>query len=121
MTEQQERGIVKPFCAPVLLSETFRQYYILGLVVIQYVLPLLIISVAYAEMARKLWGSNAPGNKEESRDENNLKNKKKVSKSCIFFVVSVNENNEIQSRRQIHYFGDVEWTDGGDLEVKSLI
>ncbi|ODM99928.1 Neuropeptide Y receptor, partial [Orchesella cincta] len=85
--EMAENGIYKPFCAPVSLSETFRIYYIYTLVVIQYVLPLLIISVAYARMATRLWGTSTPGNKEESRDENTLRNKKKVVKMLAVVVL----------------------------------
>ncbi|ODM95715.1 Neuropeptide Y receptor [Orchesella cincta] len=67
----------KPFCTNLGLSPTFRMYYTLGLVVIQYFFPLIIISAAYTHMATKLWGTTAPGNKEESRDAVVLRNKKK--------------------------------------------
>ncbi|ODM92526.1 Tachykinin-like peptide receptor 99D, partial [Orchesella cincta] len=61
-------GNTKPFCTNLGLSPTFRTYYTLGIVVVQYFFPLIIISVAYAHMATKLWGTTAPGNKEELRD-----------------------------------------------------
>jgi len=86
--ELKENGVTKPFCAPVSLTEPLRNFYIYFLVVIQYILPLVIISVAYARMAAKLWGTSTPGNKEESRDENTLRNKKKVSGIVMIFLYS---------------------------------
>ncbi|CAB0018648.1 unnamed protein product, partial [Nesidiocoris tenuis] len=53
-----------------------RAYRII-LVLVQYFIPLAIISYAYARMAHRLWGSRAPGNAQHSRDRNLLKNKKK--------------------------------------------
>ncbi|ODM90740.1 Neuropeptide Y receptor [Orchesella cincta] len=67
----------KPFCTNLGLSPTFRMYYNLGLVVIQYFLPLIIISGAYAQMGRTLWATTVPGNREITRDTIVLKNKKK--------------------------------------------
>lgn len=72
------KGGMKPFCAPVNLNETFRIYYNLGLPVMQYILPLMIISIAYAKMAARLWGLSLPGNKQETRDVNALRNKRRV-------------------------------------------
>lgn len=46
---------------------------------LQYLTPLSIISCVYTRMALKLWGSKAPGNAQDSRDANLMKNKKKVS------------------------------------------
>jgi len=77
--KSEKGGKVKPFCQNYTLSESFRRWYGLGLVVIQYFLPLIIITGAYVHMATRLWGATAPGNKEESRDAVVLRNKKKVS------------------------------------------
>jgi len=76
-----DKGKLKPFCANLGLSPTFRTYYTLGIVIIQYFFPLIIITGAYAHMATKLWGTTAPGNKEESRDAVVLRNKKKARKN----------------------------------------
>ncbi|OXA44176.1 Neuropeptide Y receptor [Folsomia candida] len=73
-----EKGVVKPFCQNVGMSDDLRRYYILCLVIIQYLLPLIIITGAYIRMAAQLWGATAPGNKEESRDAVVLRNKKKL-------------------------------------------
>lgn len=54
--------------------------YRLILVVLQYVIPLCVITWAYARMAHALWGNRAPGNAEDARDAALMKNKKKVSK-----------------------------------------
>lgn len=45
---------------------------------VQYVIPLCVITFAYVHMAKKLWGARAPGNAQEIRDANQMKNKKKV-------------------------------------------
>ena len=46
---------------------------------VQYFLPMAIISVAYARIAFRLWGSKPPGAAVDERDHNILVNKKKVS------------------------------------------
>ncbi|CAL8085981.1 unnamed protein product [Orchesella dallaii] len=76
-----------PFCTNLGLHSAFRMYYNLSLVVIQYFFPLLIISGAYFLMARKLWGTSAPGNREDSRDAVVLRNKKKVIKMLALVVL----------------------------------
>lgn len=45
---------------------------------LQYIIPLCVITFAYAHLALKLWGARAPGNALEIRDANHMKNKKKV-------------------------------------------
>lgn len=75
-----ENGETKPFCSNMLLDTNFRMYYSLALLVIQYIFPLIILSGAYIHMTTKLWGTQIPGNKEESRDAIVLRNKKKVKK-----------------------------------------
>ncbi|CAL8085984.1 unnamed protein product [Orchesella dallaii] len=77
----------KPFCTNLGLSSTFRMYYNLSLVVIQYIFPLIILSGAYTLMAKKLWGTTVPGNKEKSRDAVVLRNKKKVIKMLALVVL----------------------------------
>ncbi|CAL8086046.1 unnamed protein product [Orchesella dallaii] len=82
-----DKGSPKPFCTNLGLSPTFRTYYTLGIVVVQYFFPLIIITGAYAHMATKLWGTTAPGNKEELRDAVVLRNKKKVIKMLALVVL----------------------------------
>lgn len=85
MVAKIEKGVVKPFCQNVGMSDDLRRYYILCLVIIQYLLPLIIITGAYIRMAAQLWGATAPGNKEESRDAVVLRNKKKVTVNILIF------------------------------------
>ncbi len=47
--------------------------------VIEYALPLMIISYAYAHMGIRLWLTKTPGAAHDKRDECILSNKKKVS------------------------------------------
>ncbi|CAK9816223.1 RYamide receptor [Anthophora quadrimaculata] len=65
----------KPFCIHVNLSDTSMLIYTGLLVFLQYLTPLSIISCVYVRMALKLWGNKAPGNAEDSRDVNLMKNK----------------------------------------------
>lgn len=55
--------------------------YNLALTIVQYVLPLFIISFAYIRMGMKLWLSKTPGVAQVKRDEMIVVNKKKVSSS----------------------------------------
>lgn len=48
------------------------------LVLLQYLVPLTIITWVYARMGLALWGATAPGNAQTERDANIMRNKKKV-------------------------------------------
>ncbi|PBC25231.1 Tachykinin peptides receptor 99D [Apis cerana cerana] len=76
----------KPFCKHVNLSDKSMLIYSGLLVFLQYLTPLSIISCVYARMALKLWGNKAPGNAEDSRDANLMRNKMKVIKMLIIVV-----------------------------------
>jgi hypothetical protein len=54
-------------------------FYRVTLLFVQYLVPVVIITVVYMRMALRLWGSHAPGNAQDSRDANLMRNKKKVS------------------------------------------
>ena len=60
-------------------------FYSTSLLTVQYFLPMAIISVAYARIAFRLWGSKPPGAAVDERDHNILVNKKKVSLSFHLF------------------------------------
>ncbi|XP_076662998.1 RYamide receptor isoform X2 [Andrena cerasifolii] len=76
----------KPFCSTKNLSDTSMLIYRGLLVILQYVIPLTIITCAYARMVLKLWGNKAPGNAEDSRDATLMKNKMRVIKMFIIVV-----------------------------------
>ncbi|KAL7019195.1 hypothetical protein ACKWTF_011042 [Chironomus riparius] len=80
-------NITKPFCQNVNLSEIEMLAYKYVLVLVQYIIPVCVISFVYIQMAIKLWGSKTPGNAENSRDLNLLKNKKKVIKMLLIVVI----------------------------------
>jgi leucokinin receptor len=65
------------------MSDVAMLSYRVVMVLVQYLTPLCIISCVYARMALRLWGSRAPGNAQDSRDANLMKNKKKVSVSPV--------------------------------------
>ncbi|XP_053994997.1 RYamide receptor-like isoform X1 [Hylaeus volcanicus] len=77
----------KSICMYVNLSQNAMLIYGAVLAFLQYLMPLSIISCVYARVALKLWGSTAPGNAEDSRDANMIKNKIKVIKMLITVVV----------------------------------
>jgi hypothetical protein len=88
------------------MSDVAMLSYRIVMVLVQYVTPLCIISCVYARMALRLWGSRAPGNAQDSRDANLMKNKKKVSVhvlntyKCILFVIDLKQgpsNSELMS------------------------
>jgi len=72
------RKLVKPFCYNVRLPERTMLFYRITLLFVQYLVPVVIITVVYMRMALRLWGSHAPGNAQDSRDANLMRNKKKV-------------------------------------------
>ncbi|XP_069686426.1 neuropeptide Y receptor type 1-like isoform X2 [Periplaneta americana] len=77
---------LKPFCHNVHMSDTAMLAYRFAMFLVQYLTPLCIISCVYARMAFRLWGSRAPGNAQDSRDANLMKNKKKVIKMLVIVV-----------------------------------
>lgn len=79
-------GHLKPFCNNIHLDDEVMLIYRLVLVTLQYVIPLSVITWAYARMAHALWGSKAPGNAQDTRDANLMKNKKKVIKMLVIVV-----------------------------------
>ena len=72
-------GHFKPFCYNTELSDNAMLSYRVVLLVLQYVIPLCVISCVYIRMALTLWGSKTPGNAQSTRDATLMKNKKKVS------------------------------------------
>ena len=85
-----EGGVYKPFCFPVFPSlwgvELGRPYR-LGLVIIQYFFPLIIICFAYIRIIHKIWLTKAPGLAVDSRDQIMNRNKRKVSETFIFITI----------------------------------
>ncbi|XP_050423991.1 RYamide receptor [Adelges cooleyi] len=76
----------KPFCHNMRLPERTMFMYRVTLLFVQYVVPVIIITVVYVRMALRLWGSHAPGNAQDSRDANLMRNKKKVIKMLVIVV-----------------------------------
>lgn len=71
-------NVTVPFCKVVNFEHAEIQLYRYVLVLVQYFIPLFVISFVYIQMAFRLWGSKTPGNAQDSRDITMLKNKKKV-------------------------------------------
>ena len=67
--------------------QTLFQTYMLVLLVIQYAIPLTIISYAYTRMGIKLWLTSTPGNADNQRDERILINKKKFIKMLLLVLL----------------------------------
>lgn len=84
--DRDGRKLVKPFCYNVRLPERSMLFYRITLLFVQYLVPVVIITVVYMRMALRLWGSHAPGNAQDSRDANLMRNKKKVIKMLVIVV-----------------------------------
>ena len=63
------------------------QVYCVIIVVLEYIVPLSVIIVAYLRMALKLWWSVTPGQADRIRDDKILRNKKKVLHMMLIVVV----------------------------------
>ncbi|XP_076618082.1 RYamide receptor [Colletes latitarsis] len=83
---QSDVGELKPYCRDINISKPLMTLYTGTLIVLQYLIPLSIISYVYARVVLKLWGNKAPGNAEDSRDANLLRNKMRVIKMLIIIV-----------------------------------
>ena len=95
-----DNGGLKPFCsvrwssiedegeedAGYLLLTLFQVYFVC-LLLLEYLAPLSIISLAYLKMGRKLWGAVTPGQADQMRDDKILRNKKKVLHMMLIVVV----------------------------------
>lgn len=68
-----------PFCSPSWPSENFSKYYYCYLTTVQYLLPLCVILFAYMRIAYRIWGTDAPGNTIDNRDNARQRTKIKVS------------------------------------------
>lgn len=79
-----------PVCQNVVFEESTWNLYSEVLVFLQYFIPLVIISYAYARICCMLWGAKTPGNAQGLRDATVLKNKKKVSFKYLWKYVNVN-------------------------------
>jgi len=80
-----------PFPEPTNTTEsvrtvTFFKWYKNSLCLLQYFIPLVIISGAYIRMAVALWSSRTPGAAQLDRDRQMMNNKKKVIKMLMMVV-----------------------------------
>ena len=66
---------------------TMFQVYCVIIVVLEYIVPLSVIIVAYLRMALKLWWAVTPGQADRIRDDKILRNKKKVLHMMLIVVV----------------------------------
>ncbi|XP_046980236.1 prolactin-releasing peptide receptor-like isoform X1 [Schistocerca americana] len=81
-----EQWVSKPFCVNVHLSNKAMMSYRMVLFLVQYLIPLCVITYVYSRMALRLWGSKAPGNAQDLRDATLMKNKKRVIKMLVIVV-----------------------------------
>jgi len=78
-----------PYPQPTNATQTtvkFFQWYKNCLCLLQYFIPLVIISGAYIRMAVALWSSRTPGAAQLDRDRQMMNNKKKVIKMLMMVV-----------------------------------
>ncbi|XP_077294145.1 RYamide receptor-like [Arctopsyche grandis] len=84
--EETNQVQLKPFCDLVNLTPKSMTVYRTVLFLVQYAVPVFLISQKYYSLATTLWGSRVPGNAQESRDANVIQNKKKVIKMLVIVV-----------------------------------
>lgn len=75
----------KPICRVEWPSKEFSRFYFTYLLLLQYVVPLSIISVVYIRVAHRIWGSNVPGNETDHNDIRAV-NKKKVRENILIVI-----------------------------------
>jgi len=56
----------------------WRRSYTFFLLTTTYLLPLCLLSLTYGAVSRRLWLHTAPGNADETRDNQQLRSKRKV-------------------------------------------
>ncbi|XP_075233391.1 RYamide receptor-like [Lycorma delicatula] len=84
---ENEKGENYLFCYNRNLATKYMLWYRSILVLLQYIIPLTVISFVYARMGFALWGATAPGNAQTERDAQIMRNKKKVIKMLVIVVV----------------------------------
>ena len=97
-----ENGGLKPFCSVRWSSIeddstveedsgyhllVIFQVYFVTLLLLEYLAPLSIITLAYLKMGMKLWWAITPGQADQLRDDKILRNKKKVIENVPDFIV----------------------------------
>lgn len=75
-------------------NDTLRQIYSLFVLFLTYIIPLTILTVTYSIVGRLLWRRISPGNADASRDEIQLKSKRKVRIYLWSILINtINVNN----------------------------
>ena len=80
-------GTAVVFEEPIHIKLFFLSLCSISLLIVEYFVPLAIISFAYMRIAFRLWGSRTPGAAQDQRDHNILVNKKKVTILTSFIPV----------------------------------
>jgi leucokinin receptor len=82
--EENEPELIQ--CIPVNISIPIFMWYKNFLCLVQYFIPLILISGAYIRMAITLWSTQTPGAAHMERDRTVMANKKKVIKMLMLVV-----------------------------------
>ncbi|XP_021357145.1 prolactin-releasing peptide receptor-like [Mizuhopecten yessoensis] len=84
---QRIRNTTRIKCSEIWPSVQVQRFYSVALFVIIYLLPLLVLSVAYSIVGFVLWKRTTPGNRDQMRDMLQLRSKIKVLKMLILVVL----------------------------------
>ncbi|XP_002732002.1 RYamide receptor-like [Saccoglossus kowalevskii] len=78
-------------CSEQWATDQQRSIYTISLMIIQYFLPLLILSIAYSIIGYSIWGRKPPGERERHRDARQAESKKKLVKmfALIVFIFAI--------------------------------
>ena len=100
--DEGDNGEMKDFCFPqfpIWWGTDVGKLYRLLLAVIQYFLPLVVISYCYCRIICRIWLTKAPGTEVRARDISRNRNKRKVNnfiqcnkmfKFSFFFIFNIN-------------------------------
>lgn len=69
----------KYFCQESWESPKGRYYYSMGLMILQFVLPLFVLVITYTRIVIAVWGKKMPGEEDNARDARMARSKRKVN------------------------------------------
>ncbi|CAH1794824.1 unnamed protein product [Owenia fusiformis] len=79
-------GVVLKECTEDWPNHTYRRVYTFFILIVTYLLPLVILIVAYSIVGMNLWRRTAPGEKDSVRDRQQNKSKRKVVQMLVTIV-----------------------------------
>ena len=83
-----EVNSTKYICTEEWSDYTYRYYYSMALMVLQYFFPLTVLVYTYTRIAIVVWGKRTPGEAEDSRDRRMAASKRKVGQALTYLNIN---------------------------------